>query len=108
MTSCAEVDKVGFIMNELEEKIKQNTCGKTISDDRNRKVKFVWNVEAQRMLDYCIEADRQNTDPDIEESSHYIGMNLGDLREIYEDYNGIQELSTQELINNGYYRLEMR
>jgi hypothetical protein len=97
-------------MNDLEEIIKKNTCGKTISDDRNRKVKFVWNIKPQRMLEYCIEADRHNwkSDPDIAGSSHYIGMSLGELREIYENYNGLQELSVQELIDNGYYRLEMR
>ena len=43
-----------------EEIIKKNTCGKTISDDRNRKVKFVWNVDPQKMLEYCLEVDRQN------------------------------------------------
>ena len=97
-------------MNNLEERVKHNTCGKTINDDRNIKVKFVWNVEPQEMLDYCIEADKANmkSDPDIKGASHYIGMSLGELREIFEDYNGLQELSTEELISCEYYRLEMR
>ena len=96
-------------MNDLEEKIKFNTCGKTINDDRNVKVKFVWNVEPQEMLDYCIEADKENMkyDADIEGASHYIGMTLGELREIYENYNGLQEMTTEELLQNGYYRLEI-
>ena len=96
-------------MNDLKERVKENTCGKTINDDRNIKAKFVWNIKPQRMLEYCIEVDRHNmtSDPDITGISHYIGMSLGELREIYEDYNGLQELSTEELIDNGYYRLEM-
>lgn len=92
-----------------EEIIKKNTCGKTISDDRNRKVKFVWNVDSQKMLEYCLEVDRQNRrqDPSIEGASFYIGMNLGKLREIYEDYNGLKELSTDALLSHGYYKLEV-
>ena len=92
-----------------KETLKQHTCGKTISEDRNRKVKFVWNIDSQEMLDYCIETDKENIkhDSDIKGASHYIGMSLGELREIFEDYNGLQEMTTEELINNGYYRLEM-
>ena len=97
-------------MNDLKERLRFNTCGKTINDDRNVKVKFVWNIEPQEMLDYCIEADEQNMkfDSDIKGATHYIGMSLGELREIYEDYNGLQEMTTEELLQNGYYRLEMR
>ena len=97
-------------MNDLKERLRFNTCGKTINDDRNVKVKFVWNIEPQEMLDYCIEADKQNMkfDSDIKGAPHYIGMSMGELREIYEDYNGLQEMTTEELIQNGYYRLEMR
>ena len=37
----------------------------------------------------------------------YIGKDLDYIREVYEDYNGLDSLTEAELIENEYYRLEI-
>ena len=73
------------------------------------KVRKVWNVEAQKMLEYILEADKSNGMHKEEDYSptFYIGKDLDYIREVYEDYNGLESLTEEEQIENGYYRLEM-
>ena len=73
------------------------------------KVQKVWNVEPQKMLDYILEADKSNGLNKSEDYSLtlYVGKPLSYIREVYEDYNGLDSLTDDELIENGYYRLEI-
>lgn len=73
------------------------------------KVKKVWNVEPQKMLDEIIKIDKQCYDDPSEQykPSFYIGKDLDYIREVYEDYNGLESLTEDEQIENGYYRLEI-
>ena len=73
------------------------------------KVRKVWNIEPQKMLDYILEADRSNGMHKEEGYSptFYIGKDLDYIREVYEDYNGLDSLTEVEQIENGYYRLEI-
>ena len=73
------------------------------------KVKKVWNIAPQKMLDYILEADKSNGLHKEEDYSptFYIGKDLDYIREIYEDYNGLETLTEAEQIENGYYRLEI-
>jgi hypothetical protein len=73
------------------------------------KVKKVWNIEPQKMLDYILEADKSNglhKEGDYS-PTFYIGKDLDYIREVYEDYNGLDSLTEAELIENEYYRLEI-
>jgi len=72
-------------------------------------VRKVWNVEPQKMLDYILEADRSNGLHKQEDYSptFYIGKDLDYIREVYEDYNGLDSLTEAEQIENEYYRLEI-
>ena len=75
--------------------------------EKNLKVQMVWNVEPQKMLDYILEADKSNgRDSDEYSPSFYVGKSLKYIREVYEDYNGLDSLTDNELIENEYYRLE--
>ena len=73
------------------------------------KVQKVWNIEPQKMLDYILEADRSNGMHKEEDYSptFYIGKDVNYIREVYEDYNGLESLTEAEQIENGYYRLEI-
>jgi hypothetical protein len=73
------------------------------------KVRKIWNIEPQKMLDYILEADRSNGMHKAEDYSptFYIGKDLAYIREVYEDYNGLDSLTEAELIENEYYRLEI-
>ena len=73
------------------------------------KVKKVWNIEPQKMLDYILEVDRSNGMHKSEDYSptFYVGKSLDYIREVYEDYNGLDSLTEAEQIENGYYRLEI-
>jgi hypothetical protein len=76
--------------------------------EKNLHVQMKWNVESQKMLDYIIEADKSNgRDSDEYSPSFYVGKSLKYIREVYEDYNGLESLTDAELIENGYYRLEI-
>ena len=72
-------------------------------------VRKIWNVEPQKMLDYILEADRSNGLHKQEDYSptFYIGKDLDYIREVYEDYNGLDSLTEAEQIENEYYRLEI-
>ena len=61
------------------------------------------------MLDYILEADRSNGLHKEEDYSptFYIGKDLDYIREVYEDYLGLETLTEVEQIENGYYRLEI-
>jgi len=74
------------------------------------RVRKVWNIEPQVMLDYILEADKSNGLHKEEDYSptFYIGKDLDYIREVYEDYNGLDSLTEAEQIENGYYKLEMR
>lgn len=74
------------------------------------RVRKVWNIEPQVMLDYILEADRSNGLHKEEDYSptFYIGKDLDYIREVYEQYNGLESLTEEEQIENGYYKLEMR
>ena len=73
------------------------------------KVKKVWNIEPQKMLDYILEVDKANGLHKEEDYSptFYVGKDLEYIREVYENYNGLDSLTEVEQIENGYYRLEM-
>ena len=74
------------------------------------RVRKVWNIEPQVMLDYILEADKSNGLRKEEDYSptFYVGKDLDYIREVYEDYNGLDSLTEAEQIENGYYKLEMR
>lgn len=72
------------------------------------KVRKVWNIEPQKMLDTIIEIDRENglSAPDYG-TSFYVGKSLEYIREVYEQYLGLDSLSDNDLIENEYYKLEI-
>ena len=72
-------------------------------------VRKVWNIEPQEMLDYILEADRSNGLHKEEDYSptFYIGKDLDYIREVYEDYNGLDSLTEAEQIEKEHYRLEI-
>jgi hypothetical protein len=76
--------------------------------EKNLKVKMTWNVEPQKMLDTIIKIDRENgfSAPD-DGVSFYVGKSLEYIRDIYEQYLGLDSLSDNDLIENEYYRLEI-
>lgn len=77
--------------------------------EKNLSVRMKWNIEPQKMLDYILEADKSNGLNKSEDYSltFYVGKPLSYIREVYEDYNGLDSLTDDELIENGYYRLEI-
>jgi hypothetical protein len=62
------------------------------------------------MLDTIIKIDRENglSAPDYGVSSFYVGKSLEYIREVYEQYLGLESLSDNDLIENEYYRLEIK
>ena len=76
--------------------------------EKNLKVKMTWNIEPQKMLDTIIKIDRENgfSAPD-DGASFYVGKSLEYIREVYEQYLGLDSLSDNDLIENEYYRLEI-
>jgi hypothetical protein len=73
------------------------------------KVNKVWTKTPQEMLDYIIQNDKECFDDpsDQYKPSFYIGKELAYIREVYEDYVGLETLTEDEQIENGYYRLEI-
>lgn len=73
------------------------------------KVNKVWTKSPQEMLDYCLEIDKANGLHKTEDYSpaFYIGKSLSYIREVYEQYVGLDSLSEVEQIENGYYKLEI-
>ena len=76
--------------------------------EKNSKVKMTWNVEPQKMLDTIIKMDREQglSAPD-DGASFYVGKSLGYIRDVYEQYLGLDSLSDNDLIENEYYKLEI-
>ena len=72
-------------------------------------VRKVWNVEPQKMLDEIIAIDKQSFDDPSEQykPTFYIGKDVDYIREVYEQYLGLESLTEVEQIENGYYRLEI-
>jgi len=76
--------------------------------EKNLHVQMKWNVEPQKMLDTIIKMDKEQgySAPDYG-ASFYVGKSLRYIREVYEQYLGLDSLSDNQLIENGYYRLEI-
>lgn len=72
-------------------------------------VRKIWNVEPQVMLDEIIKIDKQCFDDPSEQykPTFYVGKPLDYIREVYEQYLGLESLTEVEQIENGYYRLEI-
>ncbi len=73
------------------------------------KVNKVWTKSPQEMLDYILEADKSNgLQKEADYSpTFYIGKDIAYIREVYEQYVGLESLSQDEQIQNGYYKLEI-
>jgi hypothetical protein len=73
------------------------------------KVQKVWTKSPQEMLDYIIQVDKEMREnpSDQYKPSFYIGKELSYIREVYEDYVGLETLTEDEQIENGYYKLEI-
>tara|TARA_X000001036_G_scaffold27510_2_gene22836 strand:- start:778 stop:1005 length:228 start_codon:yes stop_codon:yes gene_type:complete len=72
-------------------------------------VNKVWTKSPQEMLDYILEVDKNDraSNIDIYSPSFYIGKPLSYIREVYEQYLGLESLTEDEQIKNGYYKLEI-
>ena len=77
--------------------------------EKNLHVQMKWNVEPQKMLETILEVDQANGLNTSEDYSpmFYVGKSLKYIREVYEQYLGLESLTDAELIENGYYRLEI-
>ena len=73
------------------------------------KVNKVWTRTPQEMLDYIIEVDKNDraSNTEIYSPSFYIGKDIAYIREVYENYLGLEALTEDEQIKNGYYKLEI-
>ncbi len=71
---------------------------------RTNKVNKVWTKSPQEMLDYIIQIDKEMGNLRL---SSYIGKDIAYVRKVYEEYVGLESLTEQEQIENGYYRLEI-
>jgi hypothetical protein len=72
------------------------------------KVNKAWTKTPQEMLDYILEVDKEME----RENNHYspafyIGKDIAYIREVYEEYLGLESLTENEQIENGYYKLEI-
>ncbi len=77
--------------------------------NHNPKVEKVWTKSPQEMLDYIISVDKECLSDDPNHSpSFYIGKELSYIREVYEDYVGLETLTEDAQIENGYYKLEVK
>ena len=73
------------------------------------KVNKVWTRTPQEMLDEILKTDKENGLHKQEDYSptFYIGKNIAYIREVYEQYLGLEDLTEEEQIEYGYYRLEI-
>jgi len=78
-------------------------------DFKSMKVFKIWNVSPQDMLEEIIRIDKQCHDNPSEQykPTFYIGKSLEYIREVYSQYLGLESLTEDEQIENGYYRLEI-
>lgn len=77
--------------------------------EKNLHVQMKWNVEPQVMLDEILKIDKANGLHESEDYNpmFYVGKSLKYIREVYEQYLGLESLTDVELIENEYYRLEI-
>ena len=73
------------------------------------KVNKVWTKTPQEMLDEILKIDKENGLHKDEDYSpaFYIGKDIAYIREVYEQYMGLESLTENEQIQNGYYKLEI-
>ena len=72
------------------------------------KVNKVWTKTPQEMLDYILQIDKQmEVENNYYSPAFYIDKDLAYIREVYEDYMGLESLTENEQIENGYYKLEI-
>ena len=73
------------------------------------KVNKVWTRTPQEMLDEILKTDKENGLHKQEDYSptFYIGKDIAYIREVYEQYLGLESLTEEEQIEYGYYRLEI-
>ena len=73
------------------------------------KVNKVWTRTPQEMLDEILKTDKENGLHKQEDYSptFYIGKDIAYIREVYEQYLGLEDLNESEQIEYGYYRLEI-
>ena len=72
------------------------------------KVKKVWTKTPQEMLDYILQVDKEmERENNYYAPVFYIDKPLSYIREVYEEYVGLESLTENEQIENGYYRLEI-
>lgn len=73
------------------------------------KVKKVWTKTPQEMLDYILQVDKEmEVENNYYSPAFYIDKNLAYIREVYEEYVGLESLNENEQIQNGYYKLEIK
>ncbi len=70
------------------------------------KVNKVWTKSPQEMLDYLIQVDKEMRSDECK-PSFYIGKDIAYIRDVYKQYVGLESLTEDEQIENGYYRLEI-
>ena len=73
------------------------------------KVNKVWTRTPQEMLDEILKINKENGLHKDEDYSpaFYIGKDIAYIREVYEEYVGLESLNENEQIQNGYYKLEI-
>ena len=72
------------------------------------KVRKVWTKSPQEMLDYILQVDKEmERENNYYAPIFYIDKPLSYIREVYEEYVGLESLTENEQIENGYYRLEI-
>ena len=71
---------------------------------KTNQVNKVWTKSPQEMLDYIIQIDKEMGNLCL---SSYIGKDIAYVRKVYEEYVGLESLTEDEQIENGYYRLEL-
>ena len=76
---------------------------------KTNQVNKVWTKSPQEMLDYIIQTDKdmRENPSDQCKPSFYIGKDIAYIREVYEQYLGLESLTEDEQIENGYYKLEI-
>ena len=75
---------------------------------RTNRVNKVWTKSPQEMLDYILQVDKEMEREDNHYSpAFYIDKDIAYIREVYEEYVGLESLTENEQIENGYYRLEI-
>jgi len=75
---------------------------------KTNQVNKVWTKSPQEMLDYIIGVDEEmEVENNHYSPAFYIGKDIAYIREVYEQYVGLESLTENEQIQNGYYKLEI-